>query len=48
MQSRKGRGVYLRFGDEKLKLGGADGKLRRVSCFLSFSRTEEGLKLPEL
>lgn len=35
MQSRKASGVYLRFGDEKLKLGRANVKLRRVSCLLS-------------
>lgn len=45
MQSRKGRGIYLGFGDEKLKLGRADGKLRRASCFIDSSVTEEGLKL---
>lgn len=48
MQSRKGRRVYLRFRDEKLELGRANGKLKRVSCCLSFSHTEEGLKLSEV
>lgn len=49
MQSRKGRVVYLRFGDEKeISLHGANGKLRTVSCSVNSSVTEEGLELREL
>lgn len=49
MQSRKGRVVYLRFRDEKeTSLRAANGKLRRVSCFINSSLTEEGLELREL
>lgn len=49
MPAQKGRGLYLRFGSEKeTSLGRANGKLRRVSCFLNASLTEEGLELREL